>query len=472
MAAASGVEYLRTFPDFEQGNVSASEALGLTRVLALLEELGSPHLRLPVAHVAGTKGKGSTSASLASIAAAAGYRTGLFTQPHLLRINERFSVNGKLLDDVTLSEIALGQIQPAVDRLALRGITGIQQFEAQVALAMLWFEALHVDLVVLEVGLGGRLDATNVVPRPLVTILTSIGFDHTAILGSTLPLIAAEKAAIVKPRVPAVASPQSDEVVSVFEDRCRLMEAPLLLGDRDWRLPSVSTGLTGTDFDLEIGGADAQHSKRFAALLGDAGHSPVARRWRLSGLRTPLRGVYQAWNAAAATVAALVIATRLTRIDEQAIRIGLAATAWPGRLQTISAEPTVVVDGAHTPESATVLAAAITELYPGRRIALVCGIQADKDIPGIAAPLARLAAVVVATAAHHRRAADPTVIARAFRDAGHREVSEETEPMGALAWAKEATGIAGVVLVTGSLYLVGEILAGTATDPWAAISET
>ena len=167
MAEAAGVAYLRTFPDFEQGNVSASEALGLDRVLALLEEVGSPHLRLPVAHIAGTKGKGSTSACLASIAGAAGYRTGLFTQPHLLRVNERFAVDGEWLTDDTLTEILLGKIRPAIERLAGRGITGIQQFEAQVALAMLWFESLRVDLVVLEVGLGGRLDGTNVVPHPL-----------------------------------------------------------------------------------------------------------------------------------------------------------------------------------------------------------------------------------------------------------------------------------------------------------------
>jgi dihydrofolate synthase/folylpolyglutamate synthase len=458
MAEAAGVDYLRTFPDFEQGNVSAAEALGLSRVLALLEEVGSPHARLPVVHIAGTKGKGSTSAAVASIARTAGYRTGLFTQPHLLRINERFAVDGTLLDDATLSAILLGQIRPAVERLTQRGIKGIQQFEAQVVLAMLWFEAAHVDLAVLEVGLGGRLDATNVVPRPLVTVLTSIGYDHTAILGTTLPLIAAEKAAIVKTQVPAVASPQAPEVVKVFEERCRLMDAPLFLGERDWQVSGVSTGAAGTTFDLEAGPQDG-------------GRIPGMPPGHLRALHTPLRGVFQAWNAGTAAVTALVLSERLTRIDETAIRGGLAATVWPGRLQTISTTPDVIVDGAHTPESAAALSAAMVDLYPGRSIVLVCGVQADKDILGIAAPLSLVAGRVIATAARHRRAAAPAVIAGAFREAGHADVIQEEDPLTALSLAKEAAGANGVVLVAGSLYLVGAVMAGTRTDPWAPVRE-
>lgn len=468
MVEAAGVDYLRAFPDFEQGNVTAAEALGLSRVLALLEAVGSPHLRLPVVHIAGTKGKGSTAASVAAIAMAAGYRTGLFTQPHLVRLNERFAVDGKFLDDATLSTIMLAQIKPAVERIAQRGVLGIQQFEAQVALALLWFEAAHVDVAVLEVGLGGRLDATNVVPCPLVTVLTSIGLDHTAILGATLPLIAAEKAAIVKAQVPVVASPQKAEVARVFEERCRRMNAPLLLGDRDWQVTAARTDISGTSFDLrfDVGENGPRGSSSAVSKLqvpnSDSG---------LRALRTPLRGVYQAWNGAAAAVASLVIARRLTRIDEMAIRRGLAWTAWPGRLQTIAVNPTVIVDGAHTPESAAVLSVAVSELYRGRKIVLVCGVQADKDIPGIAEPLARLASQVVATAAHHRRAATSLAVASAFRATGHAHVVQRSEPMDAMALALTMAGADGVVLVTGSLYLVGAVLEGAGVDPWTPFHE-
>jgi dihydrofolate synthase/folylpolyglutamate synthase len=469
MAEAAGIDYLRRFPDFEQGNVSAAEALELTRVLALLEEVGSPHLRLPVVHVAGTKGKGSTSAAIASIAMAAGYRTALFTQPHLVRVNERFAVDGSLLDDGTFSTIMLDRIRPAVERLAQRGVIGIQQFEAQVALAMLWFEAMHVDVAVLEVGLGGRLDATNVVPQPLVTVLTSIGFDHTAILGSTLPLIAAEKAAIVKSGVPAVASPQRPDVVAVFEERCRTMSAPLLLGGRDWRVNAARTDSTGTHFDLDISAGESLATPegspgRLKALLTGPAQA-------LHSLQTPLRGVYQGWNAGTAAIAALAISAQLPRIDAAAIRRGLASISWPGRLQTIAVDPTIVVDGAHTPESAAALADAMAALYPGRRIVLVCGAQADKDIAGIAEPLARLVTNVVATAAHHRRAASPDTIARAFAAAGHADVVQSAEPKSALALAKSLAGSDGVILATGSLYLVGEVFAETGADPWTPIRE-
>jgi dihydrofolate synthase/folylpolyglutamate synthase len=307
-----------------------------------------------------------------------------------------------------------------------------------------------------------------VVPQPLVTLLTSIGFDHTAILGATLPLIAAEKAAIIKAGVPAVASPQCADVVNVFEEQARLMHAPLLLGDRDWHVTAVSTGAEGTGFDLvlDINEDDDDGVMREILSHRNAARPPVTE---FRALRTPLRGVFQAWNAGTAAVAALVLSGRLTRIDEEAIRRGLAATIWPGRLQTISARPTVVVDGAHTPESAAALAGAMTQLYPGRPIVLVCGVQADKDIPGIAAPLAAVVTRVVATAAHHRRAANPAVIAGAFRNAGHSDVLLAAGPMAALALAKEAAGSAGVVLVAGSLYLVGEIMAGTGTDPWERV---
>jgi dihydrofolate synthase/folylpolyglutamate synthase len=456
MIELPGIAYLRTFPDFEQGNVSASEALGLERVLTLLDDLGSPNLRVPVIHIAGTKGKGSTAASIAAIARAAGYRTGLFTQPHLVRLNERFQIDGAEIGDDALSAIMLDLIRPAIHRLARRGVEGVQQFEAQVALALLWFEAQAVDVAVLEVGLGGRLDGTNVVPRPLVTVLTSIGFDHTAILGGTLPLIAAEKAAIVKPGVPVVSSPQLPEVGAVFVEACAAEHAPLLLGGRDWRVQGISTDLAGTSFDLIV---DNTRAAEWAELVAETevSESFAAR------LHTPLLGAHQAVNAGTAAMTALIAARSLPKIDGAAIRRGLAATRWPGRFQIYANDPTVVLDGAHTPESAEAVARAVRDLFPCGRVTVVCGIQADKDIPNVVKPLASLASNVIATRSHHRRAAAPAAIASSFRAAGSTYVEERDDPLEALSHARNLAGAGDVVLVAGSLYLVGDVLAGSAS---------
>ena len=251
--------------------------------------------------------------------------------------------------------------------------------------------------------------------------------------------------------------------MKVFEEQAAVMRAPLFLGDRDWHVTAASTGADGTSFDLKLDITEYEAVADHTLTHRGVARLPVAE---IRTLRVPLRGVFQAANAATATVAALVLSHRLARIDAATVRRGLAATVWPGRLQTISEDPTVVLDGAHTPESAAAVARAMTELYAGRRIILVCGIQADKDISGIAAPLAAMATRVVATAAHHRRAAAPAVIAGAFSSTGHAGVVIEAEPMAALALAKDAAGADGVVLVAGSLYLVGEILAGTGIDPW------
>lgn len=459
MAESTGAAYLRTFPDFELGNVSAAKTFGLERVLALLEEVGSPHLRLRVIHIAGTKGKGSTAAAIAAIGTAAGYRTGMFTQPHLIEVNERFMIDGRAIDDDALSEVVLNRIRPAVDGLAARGLTGIQQFEAQVAIALLWFEAQGVDLAVLETGLGGRLDGTNVVPRPLVATLTPIGYDHMAVLGHSLAEIAGEKAAIIKAGVPAVVSPQGPEARAVFVDRCRAMGSPLLLGDRDWQALNIHTSLDGTTFDLRLSAA-----LPWPAPPGGAGQGSIAppeaptAPMEYVGLRTTMLGAHQAVNAAAAAVSVLQAAAALPLLNEEAIRRGLAAVVWPGRLQVAAVRPTVVLDGAHTPESAAILVQAMRDLFPGVRPIVICGVQADKDIPGIAAPLAAIASLVLATRARHRRAAAPEVVAAAFSAAGARSVESVDEPAAALELARRRADPTSVILVTGSLYLVGEVL--------------
>lgn len=457
----AGLRYLTAFPTFELGNVAAAEAFGLSRILALLQEVGSPHLRLAVVHLAGTKGKGSTAAILAAILRSAGYRTGLFAQPHLVRIHERFQIDGVEITDAELGRIALDEIRPAIARLEARGIVGVQQFEAQVALALLWFQSRAVDVVVLETGLGGRLDGTNVVPQPLATVLTSIGYDHMQILGDSLVAIAGEKAAIIKPEVPVISSPQEPDAASVILRVAAAAAAPLLLGGRDWRVSLDAVELAGTRFSLSL---DAAALRSTAPPCADRspGRMPApdpAGTIALPDLRVSLLGAHQAVNGGTAVVTALLLAGALPRLDEAAIRAGLASVDWPGRLQVLPGDPPVVLDGAHTAESAEALAVAIRALFPGRRVLLVCGIQADKDIPAVVAPLAALARAAVGTAADHPRAAAPATIAAALSAAGCPDVRLAPDPASALAIARRLVAPGEVILVTGSLYLVGAVLA-------------
>jgi len=461
MREPAGLAYLRSFPDFELGNVTPGTAFTLDRVLALLEEVGSPHLLLPVIHLAGTKGKGSSAAMVASVTRAAGYRTGLFTQPHLLTIHERFQMDGVSIDDSALSRVMIDLVRPAVERLALRGISGVQQFEAQVALAFLWFREQGAEVVVLETGLGGRLDGTNVVPAPLCTTLTPIGYDHMAVLGHTLEEIAGEKAAIIKDRVPVVSAPQTPEVTRVFEAVARTHMAPMAFYDREWRVRVEDASLTGTRFSLEVDWEGLLKRGPVVPPIWPA----ADRQGLLQGLNTALLGAHQAINAGAAAMTIVVASAQLDRLSVTALRQGLAAVSWPGRLQVVGRAPAVVLDGAHTGESAKVLADAMRVLFPDHRFVLVCGMQADKDIPATVTPLAAIAAVAIATQAAHPRAARSEVVATALRTAGCRTVEERDDPLAALERAREVAGAGGVVLITGSLYLVGAVLGNLGERP-------
>jgi len=502
MEQDAGRRYLARFPDFERGNVAASEAFGLGRVLALLDELGAPHRQLRIVHLAGTKGKGSTAAMLAAILRAAGYTTALFSQPHLVRLNERFQIDGVPIGDEELDAVVTELLRPAIERLEGRGVGGVQQFEAQVGLALAWFAARSVDVVVLETGLGGRLDGTNVAPHPLATVITPIGYDHMQVLGHTLTEIAGEKAAIIKPGSPAIVAPQPPEALAAIERAANASGAPTLVHGRDWEVDAVEVSRAGTGFTLRVDGAalaragiavpaswqaDApgmrppgEHKDTDLAagsdphsLDSDAGsgvraraddrdpHRPSEPRRQLvlSDLWTALLGEHQAYNAAAAAVTALAISGPLPRIAPDAVRVGLAAVHWPGRLQVVAECPTIVLDGAHTAESAQALADATRALFPGRML-LICGIQADKEIDAVVAPLAPLAAVAIATAAPHPRAAAPEVVAEALRRAGCPRVEWAADPAAALARARVLAEPDDVILATGSLYLVGALLAG------------
>ena len=321
-------------------------------------------------------------------------------------------------------------------------------------LAFLWFEARRAEVVILETGLGGRLDGTNVVPKPVCVALTPIGYDHMAILGNTLEAIAGEKAAIIKAGVPVVAAPQGPEAASVFERAARERRAPLLRAGHEWEAASAGLSVQGTTFHVHVDWT----------LLRDAG-VPVSPVWLtaseasgLTDLFTPLLGAHQAANAGTAAVTAIVASHRLPGITPDAVRLGLATVSWPGRLQIIAQHPTVVLDGAHTAESARALSETIDALFAGKRLVLVVGMAVDKDIPATVAPLATKASAAVATRSDHPRAARPDLVAAALRTAGSPDVEQRDHPWEAVRRAKDLAGETGVVLVTGSLHVVGAVL--------------
>ncbi len=395
---------------------------GLDELAAACAAVGAPVERFPVLHVAGTNGKGSTSAMLAAMGRAAGLRTGLYTSPHLLRFAERIQIDGTPIDDGVLAE----HLTTALDRFP-----ELTFFEVATLAAFTIFAEAGVELAVLEVGLGGRLDATNVVERPLVTAVTSIGLDHQEWLGDTIPQIAAEKAAIAKRGVPMVLGPLDDEARAVV----------------------VATA--------EARGATPIVHARRGVIEGEA--AVFAHEGRSVRARLGLRGRHQIDNAAVACH----VAWASGLLDDEAIALGLANARWPGRLETIETpDGRVLLDGAHNPDGVRVLADHLDE-HAGPARALVFGAMGDKDFRAMVPDLARRCGTrvyVTPTLTGSTRTATPPDTLRAL-DPGGLAAGDLAE---ALARAREAVGPDGEVVVAGSLYLVAEaraLLLGLPRDP-------
>lgn len=453
-AYAHALAYLYSLTDWEQRLMDRStrEQLLLERPAALLERLGHPERRYGSVLVAGTNGKGSTAAMLAGILRAAGYRTGLYSQPHLHTYRERIRLDGV---PIALEAMAAGaaRIRPHAEALTReRPELGVcTTYEVGTALALDYFARLGVEVAVLEVGLGGRLDATNVVDADLA-VITSISFDHTAILGETLPEIAAEKAGIIKPGRLVLSAPQQPDALRVLERVAAERSAPLGVGGREWRWR---------------GGHEA------FAIEGTGGNSGLwPRSWSYAGLRVPLLGAHQLENAATAVAAAHALQERPARPGERltvpaaAIASGLAATAWPARLEVVQASAvpavpagtTVVVDGAHNGDSAAKLAAALRAHFRFERLWLILGVGADKDLPAIVAPLAPLVAGAWAVSSGHPRRRAAADVAAALVAAGVWTARVPTPPTTAAA-LQQALATAGgrdLVCVTGSLFVAAE----------------
>jgi dihydrofolate synthase/folylpolyglutamate synthase len=405
----------------------AGMRLGLERIEALLTALGRPEARLRIVHVGGTNGKGSVAAMSAAILQAAGLRTGLYTSPHLLDVTERIRIDGVPVRRETLARHA-ARIEPSLEAGAATF------FEAMTAVALAAFHEARVDAAVLEVGLGGRWDATNV-GAPLVSVVTRIDYDHQEFLGRRLEDIAGEKAGIIRGGA-ALSAAQAPEAMAVVEARCRAVGVPLLVEGRELEVQALESDLAGHRLRLRGPG------------------------WAYDDVRLALPGLFQAGNAVLAVGAVRAFATASgLPVPEVAVRAGAAAVRWPGRFQVVPAvpgRPTVVLDGAHNPAGATALAASLRHHFAGRRLALVLGVSADKDHAGILKTLAPLAARISLAPADHPRATPPRELLAQLPPVD-AEVFLAASPGEALEQALAAPGI-DVVCVAGSLFLVADAL--------------
>jgi len=405
--------------------------LSLGRIARLLARLGNPERRLPpVVHVAGTNGKGSTIAYLRAMVEASGHSAHVYTSPHLIRFNERIVVAGTMIDDAALSAV-IDACEAANDQAP------ITFFEITTAAAMLAFTETTADILLLETGLGGRLDATNVVATPRLSVITPISLDHQNFLGQTLREIAAEKAAIVKPGVTAVVAAQPAAAMTCIEHSANAANAPLLVHGKDWRLSTSASRMT-----------------------------VEAAAWRMSLPLPNLAGAHQVENAALAVVCAVELAE--LGLTEQAIAEGLVTARWPGRLQRLDPAPIaedlpadceIWIDGGHNPAAGQALAAAIAA-WGDRPLHLVVGLMNNKDAAGFLAPLAARANSVTGIAipgeanAHAADAIAAAAIASGARVATAR--ASLADALGAIASRGER---APRILICGSLHLAGHVLA-------------
>ncbi len=423
------LDYLYSFVDYSLKHASelAKAEFNLDRMFALLERLGDPHLAYPVIHVAGTKGKGSVSALCASALQAAGYKTGLCTSPHLQDYAERMQINGMPVPHAELAAL-VDEIKPAV-----ASVPFLTTFEITTALAFLYFARDRVTAAVIEVGLGGRLDATNVV-SPLVSVITSLSYDHTAVLGNTLALIAGEKAGIIKPGRPVVSSPQKEEALAVLERIAAERGCELTLVGRDVHYQLLDHAIEGQTFQLFT-----KHGTRHTFSI-------------------PLLGAYQVENAATAYAALLKARENGLNIPDQAVTRGFAGTKWRGRFEVVRREPPVIFDSAHNPDSFTRMSQALDEYFPGRPVTLVFGASEDKKLDEMFAMVKPQVKKLVITRADHPRALEPEKISLIAEQAG--VPCETVEPVeAAFARALELSEKDGsIVLSAGSMFVTAEVM--------------
>lgn len=459
------------------------------RMRALLERLGRPHTRYPSVLVAGTKGKGSTAAFIAEGLRSAGYRVGRYTQPHLIDWRERTWVDGSIIRPDEVVDV-VHRIRPTVEGLHASGeMGGITTYEAGTAMTLTYFAQREVDIAVLEVGVGGRLDALNAVD-PALSVITAISLDHTDVLGNTLSEIATEKAGIFRPGLAVVVGPQQPEAEEAIRRAGESLGTFLYMVGRGAPDPEPPAGSNwaprGATNDEEGPHSVAPRGRR--AHVGDeprryrdafpgpaAGEGPGASvhwLWRpggdpatidvagplgeLMGLELALLGDHQRDNATVAVAALQLLGEHGFCVDSDAIRRGLAGVEWPGRAQLLHQRPAVLVDAAHNADSSKRLMETVRSHFRYGRLILVFGASAEKDIAGMAGVLGPPAARVVVTSSGHRRAANLVALASAF--APYSQVETEPDSAAAIRFAVSQAAPEDLVLVTGSVFLAGQAI--------------
>jgi len=422
------LDYIYSFIDYESVPRPRDAAhYDLRRMVELLGRLGNPHRKARSVHIAGSKGKGSVAVMVASALTAAGYATGLYTSPHLHTFNERIRVDAELITEAELVGL-VERLKPEVEVVNGKATYGrLTTFEVITALAFAYFAQRGVDFQVVEVGLGGRLDATNVI-EPEVCVITSISFDHTEVLGNTLAEIAAEKAGIIKPGCVVVTSPQADEAARIIKATCL----------------NRGAGLVRVGDDITWQGCGYDGERQLLKVKG-----------RLAGyeLSLPLLGQHQLENAAAAVAALEILAEKGFHISGDSITKGLARVSWPGRLQVLSRRPLIVVDGAHNPYSARKLRQSLEQYFNFDRAILIIGVSSDKDVAGIISELVPLFDKVIVTRSTHPRAMATAPIVAEFGKHG-LEALETDDISAALPLALTLAGDKDLICVAGSLFVV------------------
>ena len=415
---------------YSLGHEVLAAKFGLESIGLLLDKLGRPERSFKSVIVAGTNGKGSVSAMIDSIARAAGHRSALLTSPHLISIQERMRFCGREISEADFAKLA-SRVREASEELVSAGRLEAPPtfFEQVTAIALIYFEECGAELAVLEVGLGGRLDATNAINR-IVSVITSIDFDHQNVLGHTIEEIAGEKGAIIVPGARAVIGRQQHEAAfEVLMRRC--LETGVLP-----LFANQPTAMEPADFGRVTFNYESSHSNYSRIMVG-------------------LSGRHQACNAAAAIEAAELLNESGFGISREAMVKGLREVSWPGRLELIEDRPAVLLDGAHNPAGARALRAYLDEFWHGA-VTLVFGAMSDKDIDRMAGELFGVARTIVLTRVRDARAADNARLGRAALNASRNVIFAETVKQ-ALSWARSVTPADGLVCVAGSLHLVGEV---------------
>jgi dihydrofolate synthase/folylpolyglutamate synthase len=435
------LDYLYTFIDYSMTrNMRYTEdKFNLDRMHKFMELFDNPHKKYPVIHVAGTKGKGSTSALIAHALYEQGYKVGFYTSPHLHDFCERIQV-----DFVPMKHEEMVAIVDLM-KSKIPFVAEITTFELMTAMAFIYFMNKRVDYAVIEVGLGGRLDATNVV-SPLVSVITSLSLDHINVLGDTLAKIAFEKGGIIKNNTPVVVAPQKDEAILVLKKIAEERNSPLFQVGKDYLYAQAAKSLSGQNFFVW----PKEDQIAVNAFIESAGRED----WEPTKFHIPLLGFHQVQNAATAFTTLTVLRQNGLKISDDSIRKGFANVVWPGRFEVINRRPFIVIDSAHNRESALRLRNAVDDYFPGIPVVLVFGASEDKDIDGMLVELLPRVKIVITTKSIHPRAISPEDLVIKVNQMGVRAIPTQSLEE-AFDQALKLAGKENLILVAGSIFVAG-----------------